>query len=132
MILKKINDVAQISKMKNAFVAPTQRIKDVLLSRFDDENKVSNRKSFLESRSNFKKNFYNRKSERTSSTTEIRNVSTSNARRENTTKFSLRNFDKVSLSARNKRICYNCDEKKHDDISHKSNNSNSDENHDKI
>lgn len=118
--------------MKNALVALTQRIKDVLLSRFDDENKVLDRESFSESRSNFRKNFYSRKSERTSSTIEIRNVSTSTARRKNTTKFSLRDFDKVNFNARNKRICYNYDEKKHDDILHKSNSSNSDGNHDKI
>jgi len=73
---KKINNVAQILKIRSAFVALTQRIKSALFFRFDIKNKILNRKSFLKSRNNFKESSYNRRSKKTTLTTKIRDVLT--------------------------------------------------------
>jgi len=45
-----MNDVAQIFKIRDTFVALTQRIKNTILLRFEILNKIFKRKLFFESR----------------------------------------------------------------------------------
>jgi len=109
---KKINSVVQIPETRDTLVTLTQRIKNTILSRSEILNKISERELFFESR-NFRESFYSRRQEKTVSTNKIRDISATASCRESTSKLSLCNSEKISETARDKRICYNCEEKKY-------------------
>jgi len=75
-------------------------------------NKISEKKLFFESR-NFRESSYSRKQKKTVLTNKIRDISATASRRRNTNKFSLCNSEKISETARDKYICYNCEKKKY-------------------
>jgi len=109
---KKINSVAQIPETRNTLVALAQRIENTILSKSEILNKISEKKLFSESR-NSRKNSYSRKQEKTVSTNKIRDVSATASRRKSTSKLSFRGSERASETARDKRICYNCEKKRH-------------------
>ncbi len=79
-------------------------MKSALIFRFNVENKILNRKSFLKSRNNFEENSYSRKLKKTTLTTKIRDVLTTKNYQKSMTKLFLRNPNKASSNVREKRI----------------------------
>jgi len=107
---EKINDIIQISETKDTLVILIQRIKSTIFSRFEILNKIFKKKLFFEF-CNFRKNFYNRKQEKTVSTNKIRNTSATASHQKNTNKFFFCYSKKVNEIARDKYIYYNCEKK---------------------
>jgi len=109
---EKINNIIQIFETRNTFVTLTQYIKSTILSRFEILNKISEKKIFFEFR-NFRESFYSRKQKKTVLIDKIRDVSATASCRKNTNKFFFCNSEKVSKTAQDKYICYNCEKKKY-------------------
>jgi len=68
---------------------------------------------FSKLRNNFRESLYSRKLKKIILTTKICNILITRNYQKSITKFSLYNFDKISLNMQEKRICYNCNKKKY-------------------
>jgi len=107
---KKINNIIQIFETKNTLVTLIQCIKNTIFSKFEILNKIFEKKLFFESR-NFRKSFYSQKQKKTVLINKTRDISATVNCRKNTNKFFFCNSEKISKTARDKRICYNCEKK---------------------